>query len=105
MSNIQIAKVYNRRTDTIPKGTMYIGRPSPWGNQTTVGELKRLYPEASDREIYKMAVNMFRLYAIDRLKREPSWLKPLKGKSLVCWCKPLPCHGDVLLELANRKEI
>jgi hypothetical protein len=20
----------------------------------------------------------------------------LKGKILVCWCKPLPCHGDVL---------
>jgi hypothetical protein len=31
----------------------------------------------------------------------------LRGRSLVCWCKPLPgrpdvpCHGDVLLELAN----
>jgi hypothetical protein len=25
----------------------------------------------------------------------------LKGKILGCWCKPLPCHGDVLAELAN----
>ncbi|GAG87489.1 unnamed protein product, partial [marine sediment metagenome] len=25
----------------------------------------------------------------------------LKGKDLVCWCAPLPCHADVLLELAN----
>lgn len=27
--------------------------------------------------------------------------KELKGKDLVCWCAPLPCHADVLLELAN----
>ena len=26
----------------------------------------------------------------------------LRGKNLACWCKPRdPCHGDVLLELAN----
>jgi hypothetical protein len=22
--------------------------------------------------------------------------------TIVCWCAPLPCHGDVLLELANK---
>jgi hypothetical protein len=25
----------------------------------------------------------------------------LRGKDLVCWCKPDPCHGDLLLRLAN----
>jgi len=29
-------------------------------------------------------------------------LGELKGKDLVCWCSPLPCHGDILLELANK---
>ena len=29
-------------------------------------------------------------------------LHELRGRDLVCWCAPLPCHGDVLLELANR---
>lgn len=28
-------------------------------------------------------------------------LHTLKGKTLLCWCAPLPCHGDVLLALAN----
>jgi hypothetical protein len=28
-------------------------------------------------------------------------LPTLKGKVLGCWCKPLPCHGDVLAELAD----
>ena len=25
----------------------------------------------------------------------------LRGRVLGCWCKPLPCHGDVLAELAD----
>lgn len=25
----------------------------------------------------------------------------LKGKDLVCYCAPLACHGDILLEIAN----
>ena len=29
----------------------------------------------------------------------------LRGKDLSCWCAPdLPCHADVLLELANAGE-
>lgn len=32
-------------------------------------------------------------------------LPQLRGRNLACWC-PIgaPCHGDVLLELANREE-
>lgn len=26
----------------------------------------------------------------------------LRGKDLTCWCAPLACHADVLLEVANR---
>jgi hypothetical protein len=28
-------------------------------------------------------------------------LHELKGKILGCWCKPLACHGDVLVRLAE----
>lgn len=28
-----------------------------------------------------------------------SRLGELRGMRLGCWCKPLPCHGDVLVEL------
>jgi hypothetical protein len=37
-----------------------------------------------------------------------SGLPDLRGKNLACWCpivdkdgNPVPCHADVLLELAN----
>ena len=32
-------------------------------------------------------------------------LKELEGKILGCWCKPLACHGDVLLELIEKKDM
>jgi hypothetical protein len=32
-------------------------------------------------------------------------LRELRGKDLACWYAPLPCHGDVLLDLANRGEL
>ena len=31
-------------------------------------------------------------------------LPELKGKDLVCWCAPAPCHADILVELANPEE-
>lgn len=32
-----------------------------------------------------------------------SQLEELKGKTLGCWCKPGPCHGDVLVELVKMR--
>jgi hypothetical protein len=29
-------------------------------------------------------------------------LPDLRGGRLGCWCKPLPCHADVIAELANQ---
>jgi hypothetical protein len=28
-------------------------------------------------------------------------LHELRGRDLICWCAPLPCHGDVLLRLVR----
>lgn len=30
-------------------------------------------------------------------------LPELHGKTLGCWCAPKPCHGDVLVRLANTR--
>ena len=32
-------------------------------------------------------------------------LRELEGKMLGCWCKPLPCHGDVLVKLFKEFEV
>jgi len=74
------------------KYDVYIGRPSKWGNPFTIGK------DGSRKEVIKK-------YEIYLLNNEELMndLHELEGKVLGCWCKPLACHGDVLVRLANRK--
>lgn len=80
------------------KYDVYIGRPSKWGNPFTHIKDKKTQAEfvVSNRQ---EAIEKYREYILksDLLND----LHELKGKVLGCWCAPLPCHGDILLELAN----
>jgi hypothetical protein len=77
---------------------VYIGRrwtaggwdlpESPWANPFTVRQCGTA----------AVAVEKFREYVQSRpdlMNR----LHELGGKQLGCWCKPGPCHGDVLVDL------
>ncbi len=47
----------------------------------------------------------YRSYLENRISTDPEFrqrVKELSGKVLVCFCKPKPCHGDVLAEFADR---
>jgi hypothetical protein len=69
---------------------VYIGRPSKWGNPFVVGK----HGARGDCiELYKrwLRENEALFAALDELR----------GLVLGCWCAPRPCHGDVLLWLAN----
>lgn len=85
-------KVLNKKTDEIPADAIYVGRPSKWGNHFRIGkdgtreEVIAKYADWLDGMIHNSLLD----------------LDELQGKDLVCWCAPLPCHADVLLELANR---
>lgn len=82
----------------VGKGTsrnkVFIGRPSPWGNPFIIGQ------DGSRREV----VEKYRSWIltqpelIERMKRE------LTGKTLVCFCAPLPCHGDVIKEICDGEQ-
>ena len=40
--------------------------------------------------------------ARDHAAKFSAWLDPLRGHDLACYCPPdLPCHADVLIDLAN----
>ena len=46
-------------------------------------------------------IRKFRKYFYDRIPKDLVFRQrvlKLKGKKLGCWCKPSPCHGDVILE-------
>jgi len=70
---------------------VYIGRPSIWGNPFIVGK------HGTREEV----IEKFRFYLLnDPLLK--SQLMDLDGKTLGCWCKPQPCHGDVIVEVINQ---
>ena len=69
-------------------------RPSKWRNPFSVKECGSA----------EAAVQRYKEYIL----KKPALLKDLhelEGKVLGCWCKPGPCHGDVLVELFQASEI
>ena len=91
-------KVYNKRHGNIPKGAVYVGRPTIHGNPfshlpNTLAKYKVENRDQAVDEYEKMVLADKEL--IKRIKYA------LKGKDLVCWCAPARCHTDVLLRIAN----
>lgn len=97
-------RVLNRRTDKIPEDAVYVGRPTKWGNPYKIGDKIKGAPDKPLTRIDSIVMHH------DWLLMEPDGKKllkdiaELKGKDLVCWCAPLPCHADLLMELANVPE-
>lgn len=83
-------KILNKHKDTITNKDVYIGRGSIWGNpykidkNNTREDVIKKYKDYLYKNKYLLAK-----------------LPELKGKNLVCFCSPLPCHGDVILECFN----
>lgn len=51
------------------------------------------------------AVDDFKAYFKKRVEEDPEFRKrlvALKGKRLGCWCKPNPCHADVIASYVNK---
>lgn len=82
----------------MPKNTIYVGRPSKWGNQFQC--LSRYESVKRFEESLNDWIN--NIYGYGENHSYEEFIAPLRGKNLACWC-PLdqPCHADVLLKLAN----
>ena len=94
--------VVNKRTHIPTEYDVYIGRGSLVGNpfthmkgKTKAQEIVLSREEAIEK--YKEWIEKTDFLLDDTIHE-------LKGKDLVCWCSPLPCHGDILLEIANKEE-
>ena len=72
-------------------GQVYIGRGSKWGNPFRIGQ-----DGFRSQVIEKYRAHL--LASPDLLAALPE----LKGRTLCCFCKPAPCHGDILAELADK---
>ena len=90
---LPLTVVVNKRTHKPSENDVYIGRPSMWGNPYIIGR---------DGLTRDAAVARYRAYMRNKVLRNPAWmraLQKLQGKTLICYCKPHACHGDILVEL------
>jgi len=83
----------------LPDNAVVVTRPTKWGN-----------PFLDDKRYPNLAVDLFRLWLTgdddcgmsQRKAAILGSLDELRGKDICCWCSlDRPCHGDVLLDLAN----
>ena len=72
---------------------VYIGRPSKWGNPFEIGR------DGNRAEV----IQKYKEWITEgNGKHLLADLHELKGQTLGCWCAPQACHGDILMELANK---
>lgn len=89
----------------MPPNTVYVGRPSKWGNPFRLNLTTRHY-NGYGREDTDMSESEIRTYNLKKfskyIKLAKLNIEELKGKNLACWC-PLDklCHADILLKIAN----
>lgn len=81
-------RVVNLRKD---KYTVYIGRPSIFGNPFIIGK------DGTREEV----INLYRHHLRTNLKILATLYDLPKDTILGCYCKPEACHGDVLVEFYN----
>jgi hypothetical protein len=107
----------------MPPNTVYVGRPSQFGNRFVVGARRHGFNGSEAETLshysdYRKNVDLWdnwplvdaatAVRAFREMQCHETFLdrarKDLRGKNLACWC-PLdrPCHADVLLELANQE--
>ncbi len=67
-----------------------ISRAGQWGNPFRIG------PDGTRQEV----IDKYREWIVDQPELMAQ-LSMLKGKRLGCYCHPLPCHGDCLVELVE----
>lgn len=88
----RVANKYKEKCD------VYIGRPSIFGNHFKIGI------DGNREEV----IEKYRAYFYKRLESDRHFkleVLSLRGKVLGCFCKPLPCHGDVIVEYLNGLEV
>lgn len=78
-----------KKCGVVPFDSVYVGRPSKWGNPYVIGV------DGSRAEV----ISMYEQWLHSSGLINDVW--ELRGRDLVCFCAPSACHADVLLRLAN----
>jgi hypothetical protein len=99
--NIRHLPGFTERRPIIPPNAIYVGRRNARYGLTASKWANPLRPRSRSPADHETVVAIYERY----LRQQPRLMEALhelNGCDLVCWCAPLPCHGDVLLRLANQ---
>jgi hypothetical protein len=91
----KVVNIKNERYD------VYIGRAGR-GQDGYFGNPFRLSPN----EPGGSTLERYRQYFYNRMDTDPEFrekIHALKGRTLGCFCKPGPCHGDIIAGYLNSK--
>jgi len=99
----------------MPDNAVSITRPGKFGNPFTTDGCRNAGFVGTDEQLRLRCIEAFRVWLGPHWRN--SWdgpeserrrkvilesLPSIRGKDLACFCKPgKPCHGDVLIQLAN----
>ena len=89
--------VFSLRDGLRHDGAIKVDRTTKFGNKVSYVQHGR-----DGAKEFQIAVDKYRAWAMapEQAGFRAMVRRELAGKDLLCWCKPLPCHGDVLAEIA-----
>ena len=88
--------------ETLPENTVYVGRAIDNNNYKFAASPYQNPFKITDDVTREQALEKFKKYAENKLRKNPKWLDPLIGKNLADWCYPEACHADILNELIQK---
>ncbi len=90
-------RVWHAHDPARPAAAVLVDRRTPWGNPFRVGDAHPLHNHAmTPAEVIAVHRALW-----DTPEQRQRIRDELRGKDLVCWCAPEPCHADFYLEVAN----
>jgi len=97
-----VITVLNKRTHR--GGGEYIGRPSPLGNPFVIGPDGDRAAVIDQYEQWLTEIwnkggknaQLTELFRLAEIHRKQDLL------TLLCWCAPRPCHGDIIADFVRR---
>jgi hypothetical protein len=98
-STTKVVNLYKEAYD------VYIGRAGKGQDGYFGNPIRLVNPHRQEERTRNL--EQYRKYFYDRLEIDGEFrrrIQALKGKTLGCFCKPLPCHGDVIAEYLDKHE-
>lgn len=91
-----------QRTPGIPPGSVYVGRPTQWGNPAVIGEYFNGSLIRANFDAVAAFYDHCKRMALNNPVAFRDWLFPLIDRNVCCWCSTdEPCHGDILIALTR----